>query len=108
MCDFKPGDEVVCIAKARVRPAPQWMFWTRRVRDGNPFGRRALIVADVSFGTAESFPEIGAIAWIRLSGVEGWFSARSFRKVQRRDLSAWLETATDFEEPKRSPVKEGV
>ncbi|WP_292229363.1 hypothetical protein [Brevundimonas sp.] len=52
------------------------------------------------------------IAVVRLAGfhnlpsVDGFYAACQFRKVQRRDLSAWLETATDFEEPRRAPQKE--
>lgn len=105
-CDFKPGDEVVCIAKIKITRAPKWMFWARRVCATSPFGDQVLTVADVTFGTSETFPECGETAWLRINGWgKTWFAARAFRKVQRRrDLSAWLETATDFEEPKRAPV----
>lgn len=102
MCDFKPGDEVVCVDAfvcegkqpevevggvyeiVRVYPIPQWMTESRRWVGRGPAPTVAVFVR----GHAEGYP------------------AQWFRKVQRRDLSAWLETATDFEEPTRAPVVE--
>lgn len=113
MCDFKPGDEVVCVRKVRVQAAPKWMFWKRRVRDASPFGDQVLIVQDVVFGASDTFPELGPTAWLR---IEGWgssyFVAAAFRKVQRHDLSAWLETSvpnTDgLDKSRRSKTRERV
>lgn len=100
MCDFKPGDEVVCIA----------------VPDGVEnlgFWRQLFYRSPVSVGRVYTVSDIsrrGDLVLIRLKGVRNatpshWFAAHWFRKVQRRDMSQWLETATDFEEPKRAPAK---
>lgn len=103
-CDFKPGDEVVCVGDGlwSHRAAPFWMFWRRRVR--GPLRGRTYVVRDIALCS----DGVG----IRLLGVPdpsrtGWWCASEFRKVQRRDLSAWLQTADGFSEPtrKRAPVQ---
>jgi len=93
MCDFKPGDEVVCIARLERVRAPFWKFWTRYDRYPVPFGQAPLVVTAVTFGTSDSMPELGEIAWIKVQGNANWLQADRFRKVQRRDLSAWLKTS---------------
>lgn len=94
MTGFKPGDEVVCIAKVTRRRAPKWMFWKRYERAATPFKDQILMVEDVTFGSSSDFPEIGEVEWIKIRGHRGvFFNARCFRKVHRRDLGAWLKTA---------------
>jgi len=89
MCDFKPGDEVVVV----------WLGGPRdEARTSLKIGDRCTITQNLPGGgvlIAEAPPP---------PPTRGWREA-CFRKVQRRDLSAWLETATDFEEPKRTPAK---
>lgn len=89
MCDFKPGDEVVCIQM-----------------DCAPEMTGQVFVVEI-FAKAGETP-LGA--WCALdgpgvqlvgvhtddgphNGMWGWDATR-FRKVQRRDLGAWLKTAT--------------
>lgn len=100
MCNFKPGDEVVCV-------------------DASPsryHGIHSLILGATYRITAFDGlpPEPDGTIGLHLAEVPtpppsyiGWASTR-FRKVQRRDLRAWLETATKFEEPTRAPVVEPV
>jgi hypothetical protein len=97
-CDFKPGDEVVCV-------------------DAGPRGTRAHIYLDEGQTYVvegfDGFTRNGK-ARLFLVGVcshhpperRASFAFDRFRKVQPRDLSAWLSTTTDFEEPKRAPAKE--
>jgi hypothetical protein len=103
-CDFKPGDEVVCVERiAWDGPAPRWMFWTRRrLRGYGPKKDHVYVVEWV--GSVSSLVGGVGLEFAQWPNIQ--WASRYFRKVQRRDLSAWLETSTDFEEPKRVPVKE--
>lgn len=88
MCDFKPGDEVVCVDDAGLNsdgPRLGGVYVAgpiQRSRRGGLFVRVC------------GYPDGGL----------GYY-ARRFRKVQRRDLTAWLATANTIEEPKRTPAK---
>lgn len=105
MCDFKPGDEVVCIAapdSAEGLNLWQRLFYRAPVHVG-----RVYVVSDQKAAR-------GLIV-IRLKGVHNatprhWFNAQWFRKVQRRDLTAWLSQSvknTDkLDKPHRAPNKE--
>ncbi len=98
MCDFQSGDEVVCI----------------HVREGfacvglaAPVKGRHYTVAFV--GIAD-WPDGSECVGITLKELpehpDGWaYAPEDFRKVQRRDLSAWLATTNTIEEPKRTPTK---
>lgn len=100
MCDFKPGDEVVCIA---MQCAPEMV--------GNVY------IVEVFARPGEKPPG----AWCRLdapgvqlvgvktddgphTGLWGW-DANCFRKVQRRDLGAWLQTAATDTDHLDKPIK---
>lgn len=93
MCDFKPGDEVVCV-------------------DASPsVGEHSLIegatyvIGDTSDRWAEPSVWVGCLnEW----GGRHWHYASRFRKVQRRDLTAWLATENTVEGPVRAPAKETV
>lgn len=94
-CDFKIGDEVERFRMGVMRhPLAD--------DDGAPIGHVGRIT-----GIGEL---VGDRFWIEIDTwpVDPLFGmpAEHFRKVQRRDISAWLETPTDFEEPKRAPVTE--
>lgn len=96
MCDFKPGDEVVCVYQG-----PWIDLDTGLVTDGPPFGEVCLVDGvEIDKGRAGLF--------LRGHGSESYV-ARLFRKVQRRDLSAWLETAaknTDaLDKPRPAPAR---
>lgn len=104
MCDFKPGDEVVCINDGWLGRAPRWMFWTRTRPVDGPVKGHHYIVRRVAVGTCE-------ISSRKAVGVElegPWNHAwrpSNFRKVQRRDLSAWLSTENTIEGPVRAPAR---
>lgn len=101
MCDFKPGDEVVC-----VKTQPVFQGFGGYSVEGQTYtvsgvmvrGRRvALMLAGVENGTQRGAP---------------WFwghSSTRFRKVQRRNsrltLEAFFTVPGGFEEPKRAPAK---
>ena len=103
MCDLKPGDEVVCsVAPDSAEGLSLWrrLFYRAPVQVG-----RVYVVSDLKAARG--------LILIRLKGVPNvspkhWFNAACFRKVQRRDLTAWLATKNTIEDPKRLPVKEGV
>lgn len=95
MCEFNVGDEVV----------------RYRENGGLP-----------CLGDTTGVPPIGHVGKITKIGInkdgEVWFDIdnwpsdpryaldpEEFRKVQRRDISQWLETATDYKEPKREKAK---
>lgn len=107
MCDFKPGDEVVV-----VKTGPQSGLFIsvgdiHVIREVSPVHDQDGIPCPWSDGVTLGVKLVG-IAAAKPDSVhrDAHFHPMLFRKVQRRDLSAWLETATDFEEPKRAPAKE--
>ena len=88
-CDFKPGDEVEKFRKTG--PLVDHPLCA-------PVGARGTVVAVLDGGVGVQ--------------VEGWphgdcrgHIAANWRKVQRRDLTAWLATENTIEEPKRAPAK---
>jgi hypothetical protein len=92
MCDFKVGDEVVCVDAA-----------VGAVRCGNTTGlEKGKVYVVLALGlTIDGQPGVD----VGGRNVLGGFNyAYRFRKVQRRDLGAWLKTETTFEEPKRTKV----
>lgn len=109
MCDFKPGDEVVCIRGGDwLTRAPKWMFWTRSRPCDGPVQGQVYTVERVGEGTCDVY---GAIRiGVALVGVPRAWHISRFRKVQRRDLSAWLKTAAKNTDrlDTRTPAKEGV
>jgi|GEM_PF-2350412 len=107
MCDFNPGDEVVV-----VKVGPQSGLFisvgdTHVIREASLVHDQFGIPCPWGDGEAWGVKLVG-IAAVKPNSVhrDAHFHPALFRKVQRRDLSAWLETATDFEEPKRAPAKE--
>ena len=96
MCDLKPGDEVV------------------RYRMG-PAGPHPLsITPDPEIGHVGIVTAVGETVcggfWIEL---DNWpadplcgLPAEHFRKVQRRDLTAWLATKNTIDDPNPVPAKE--
>lgn len=99
-CDFKVGDEVVCVDARAYRKrgdiyAGCWLTGETGLIEGRVYEVRRVGLCPC--GT----PGID----VGLPMVAGGFNRSDrFRKVIRRDLSAWLETSTDFEEPKRVPA----
>lgn len=102
MCDFKPGDEVVCIigevsvAQARLEEGRVYtiadivpLTWANGKTDPN-YLRIQLVEATWDTG----YPHI-----------PGAYHPRRFRKIQRRDLSAWLQTAATNTDHLDKPIK---
>lgn len=107
MCDFKPGDEVQVIAVGSESGRFIAVGQIHTIREVSP----------LRDGEGRNYANIhGETVGVKLVGIkayrpnsvhtDGHFSPSLFRKLQRRDLSAWLETATDFEEPTRAPAVE--
>lgn len=100
MCDFKPGDEVVCVDDA------PWGGFTTAVGVSRPHG--------IKRGATYTVAALGVCEWdgstnvwlkeVRNNADRGYRAAR-FRKVQRRDLSAWLETAATDTDHLDKPIK---
>lgn len=96
MCDFKPGDEVVCVNDS------DWSPQTFQPRRGQIY-----TISEV----VEDRGRVG-IGLCEARDTDDLFAPRNFRKVQRRDLSAWLETAaTDtnhLDKPIKTPARPKV
>ena len=108
MCDFKPGDEVICVEGAAGRfPSLGWVclaegatYTISAVWQAGEVGETGLrcavaIVQLVEFGHLRAAPDSPNCG----------FGAYRFRKVQRRDLSAWLETAATETDRWDKPIK---
>lgn len=78
MCDFKPGDEVIYVGP--IKPTAM------TIQSGLEVGS---IHTVISVETHALFGYVG----IRIAARPLPVMAYSFRKVQRRDLGAWLSTA---------------
>lgn len=100
---FEPGDPVECVRGGdwHVR-APRWMVWARMCRARWPGPTKGDRDRVIETGMAEH-PETGrALIMLRVTGWRGfWFNSECFRKIQRRDIQAWLETADSTEGPVR-------
>lgn len=90
MCDFKPGDEVVCIGDGEwiCDTVPWWRFW-RRKATGPRVGVVYVIAAIEACKKAVGLRLVG----VKNPGPTGWWDAADFRKIQRRDLGEWLKTS---------------
>lgn len=87
MCDFKPGDEVVCVHAAE-----------HAVRITSLKIGRVYVVERVFEDVVEGRPDLPKVPGVTLVGVTvpfpyTGFKAEWFRKVQRRDLQGWLSTS---------------
>lgn len=91
ICDFKVGDEVVCVDAGR-----------RDAREVPLIKSHVYVVSDL----AETADGIG----VNVAGIDIFpdaFDPDRFRKVQRRDIHAWLATENTIEGPLRTkePVR---
>lgn len=87
MCDFKPGDEVVCV-DAGLRPC-------RSRPTARPSGLVEGVVYTIRSVGLSRFDDVTPVIWLcETANARGQgYRADRFRKVQRRDLSAWLKTS---------------
>ena len=94
MCDFKPGDEVVCVDDTGYPPIYR--------PDECPVLGKHYRVVSMSYHD-DGLCWRGAGVSVSLAEIElPHWAAERFRKVQRRDLSAWLATENTIEEPRRA------
>lgn len=105
MCDFKPGDEVVCVDAVASKftqggYAPP-LVEGRTYQVSDVFEVRRCFSGDLSglIGVALVGHE-----W-SVNSVRGAWAPSRFRKLQRRDLTSWLATENTIEGPVRSPAK---
>lgn len=106
MCDFKPGDEVEVV---KVGPQSGLFISVGQMH----------VIREVSPTTDQSGTPLpwvdGERMGVKLAGVvaekpnsvhkDAHFHPSLFRKVQRRDLSAWLETAATDTDRWDKPIK---
>lgn len=103
MVGFKPGDEVVCIYggpwKMRFRNILRFIAYRRPVK-GRTYTVASVHLSGVESGVGVKLKEVPSPKGL-------CFCSSCFRKVQRRDLAAWLATETTIEGPTRTnqPVK---
>ncbi len=111
MCDFEPGDEVVCVKSKHGREGKIFtVAAVRRVGD-------TITIRDLSTNVKHPAIQLEELPWVETVETNDaqirlvWgYDATAFRKVQRRDLSAWLKTAVGNTDrlDKRAPAKEGA
>lgn len=99
MCGLKPGDEVVCVGDHAPDDPPPFVVKGRVYTVTEIF-----VSADPFFRCDDCGGALGVVL-AEVHDDERGFCVCMFRKVQRRDLTEWPSTATDFEEPKRAPAK---
>lgn len=106
MCDFKPGDEVICVVGA----APHTINGrTYELIVGQAYTIAAVAAAgqrtDMGrIGSGEPHVQLVEFGHVETPKVWGVLASR-FRRVQRRDLSAWLETAATNTDRWDKPIK---
>lgn len=99
MCDFKPGDEVVCVDARN----PHFHTDCLGLSKGAVY-RVSHVWTDNSVPGREL--NVALVGVVALTTTGGFWAGR-FRKVQRRDLIAWLKTSIDNTDKldKRQKVK---
>lgn len=100
MCDFKPGDEVVCVSDDL-----QWGFYPCPLVAGQVY--TVLGVASIRATDGASFSVDVGVPSMATGGL--WRPSR-FRKVQRKNprlsIEAFMTVPGGFEEPRRkTPAK---
>lgn len=103
-CDFKVGDEIVCVDANEIPPSGQGHF--RCPLSG-------LLVEGAVYtvsGLVDWLGEIGVqLAEVSSDHVTGSFLSSRFRKVERKtnplSIESFLTIKPGFEEPRREPAK---
>lgn len=105
MCDFKPGDEVVCV-DARSRNET---LWPSPLVEGQTYVVSRLVTTSRTLSSCmcahEATDVFLMLAGLTSPSITGGFHPTRFRKVQRLDLSAWLETAATDTDHLDKPIK---
>lgn len=105
MCDFKPGDEVVCVEAGGPYHVEGFGVFrlvlnqTYTIAEVAPAGSPTAM-GRVVFDMVQ-LVEFGHVETPTIYGCR----ANRFRKVQRRDLKVWLATENTIEGPRRDRVK---
>lgn len=115
MCDFKSGDEVVCIKGENTFDANFLYPDVPALVTGRVYTIRAVVECFAEDGSYEGVGvQLNEVAWTTFHGMEGAYDYLRFRKVQKRTSSLSIETfltiKPGFEEPRRvtTPAKERV
>lgn len=97
-CDFKPGDEVVCVDNSCL-PGKRWFPGSA------PEKGQVYTVEDLGFDLYDDIPLVYLVG-LRNNrpGGTGAYRASRFRKVQKRDLGTWLAQTTGYDEEHHSPA----
>ena len=105
MCDFKLGDELVCIEAGRLNIIP-WLA----PADATLVVGQVYTVLAVTIDEELAQPRVHLLEARNGEPWNGYpdegFGAWRFRKVQRRGLTAWLAAENAIEGPVRNPAKE--
>lgn len=101
MCDFKPGDEVVCIENE----GWDWSYFEMTVPEIGQVYTIQAVRPEEETAECPDEPLSLALIIVELPNPRGSYPAQCFRKVQRRDLSAWLQTAATDTDHLDKPIK---
>lgn len=93
MCDFKPGDEVIHTRHQNADLARRYDLWLKVF---NPDSAPVPISGVQTVVAVVPHPMLDGIWGLAFAGHgTDLFPHFAYRKAQRRDLSAWLETAAN-------------
>lgn len=102
--DVGPGDLVECVDTSAKRPSHT--FAPALLVRGATYRVTECLVDPVTGNPVLRLAEFDHAALARVAALQGerhlGFAAYRFRKLP--DIKEWLETSTDFEEPKRTPA----
>lgn len=110
MCDFKPGDEVVCVrGGAGSFPGLGWVC----LAEGATYTIEAVWqegeIGETGLPCAEAMVQVAELGRLRVpGGARCGFHATRFRRAQkRRDtriLTEWLSQPSDYDEEQSNPA----
>jgi len=108
-CDFKPGDEIVCVNDG---PIDGRLGWQANIRAGEIYTVSAVGIVPPphpQWGMV-TVHLVGVSHVCRTHGIEVGYRADRFRKVERRNDSLSIEAFLtikpgQFEEPRKAPAK---
>lgn len=97
-CEFKPGDEVVCVDVVPLPGKAVTGLVEGRIYTVSHIGpsEHPGYSQEITVFLVETRNDAGGLV-----PFDAGYLPQRFRKVQKRDLTAWLGQITTFEEPKR-------
>ena len=108
MCDWKPGDEIVCVkADHTLKSSHSYPADLPQLVKGEIYTVRAVGEVFDGWGQSEGIGVwLNEVSWVSLSGRDGCFEPTRFRKVERKSdslsIEAFLTIKPGFEEPRRT------